>query len=667
MQRVSAPPRGPRSGGPTARGGGRGGIQKRTAGPRPVKVDKDGDLDMDAGVGAAGRGKSGKGRFESPVPSGPKGAVRGRAAGPARGGSTRATQHAIERGLRGEQVNVREGRLTTPGTTLQVEGLMSSKAASNSDGGLQSLEGFLERKASGRDSKSNRTVKIKKSHLRGDLVIITASQEDIEAMLKLDQFSFAGATLTIKPHEPAPPPRKEISEKTEGISPGTAEIKDKLKAILASRYDVDLKLLNLSSLGQDAGLLEMGLGSLDGKTTSKLFPALMVVCDSLFDSWKAKQEAIVSVTLAGNGLSNVTNVTALAQTFPDLKNLDLSGNNIAEIKGLESWRWKFRHLENLVLTGNPLETQTPNYNIEILKWYPKLLTLNGVQVRTPEQVAAATESINSPIPISGPDFRDVGQVGENFVRQFLPLYDSDRTALLSAFYDAQSCFSMSINMSAPRDRTHGSPIPPWAIYLPHSRNLTKINNINARMSRQYRGIDQIQKVWTDLPATRHPDISTQADKYLIECHPQPGLADPSGQSPHGVDGLLLIIHGEFEEEINSSDKGSRGFSRTFILGPGTPGGPPIRVVSDMMILRANSPLAVPSHPLNPTQSSMPAPGVSPEQHQETVTKQLVEKTGMTPEYAMLCLMETGWDLNKAFVAFNVNKVIPYGLLVQPVY
>lgn len=160
MQRASAPPRGPRNGDPGARG--RGGIQKRTAGPRPVRVDKDGDLDMDAGVGAAGRGKSGKGRFESPAPSGPRGAGRGRAAGPSRGGNTRATQHAIERGLRGQQANIRETRLTTAGTTLQVDGLMSSKAASNKDGGLQSLEGFLERKASALDSKSNRIVKIKK-------------------------------------------------------------------------------------------------------------------------------------------------------------------------------------------------------------------------------------------------------------------------------------------------------------------------------------------------------------------------------------------------------------------------------------------------------------------------------------------------------------------------
>ncbi len=475
--------------------------------------------------------------------------------------------------------------------------------------------------------------------------------------MKLDQISFAGATLAIKACEPQSPPLEVNSEGKKGdSSAGTAEVKEKLTAVLASRYNVDLKLLNLSSLGQDATLLEMGLGSLDGKTTSKLFPALMVVCDGLFDSWKAKRDAIVSVTLAGNGISNVANVTTLAQTFPDLKNLDLSANSFVDLKGLESWRWKFRNLENLVLTGNPIETQTPDYNVEILKWYPKLLTLNGVQVRTLEQVAAAAEAANSPIPISGPDFRDVGQVGENFVRQFLPLYDSDRTLLLSRFYDSQSLFSLSVNTTAPRDR-NSSPVPAWAAYIPYSRNLTKISNIGPRISRQYRGFHDIQRVWSSLPVTLHPDISTQTGKYLVECHPQPGLADPSGQSIRGVDGLLLTIHGEFEEEIKPNEKGSRSFSRTFILGPGPPGGSPIRVISDVMILRSNSPLAVPLLPANSIQYGGPAHVIGPEQQQEMVTKQLVEQTGMTLNYAILCLAETGWDLEQAVVAFNLNKVI----------
>lgn len=158
IQRPTAPPRGPRQGSPSVRGGG---IQKRRSGP--VRVDKDGDLDMDGASG--GRGKPGRGRFESP-PTGPRGRGRGRAA-PARGGNlgTQKAQQAILRGLGGKQANVLESRISKGGSSLQVDGLKSSRAASNADGGLDSLLAFLERKAAGLDSGSNRAVKIKKVSL----------------------------------------------------------------------------------------------------------------------------------------------------------------------------------------------------------------------------------------------------------------------------------------------------------------------------------------------------------------------------------------------------------------------------------------------------------------------------------------------------------------------
>jgi len=90
------------------------------------------------------------------------------------------------------------------------------------------------------------------------------------------------------------------------------------------------------------------------------------------------------------------------------------------------------------------------------------------------------------------------------------------------------------------------------------------------------------------------------------------------------------------------------------LGPGALGGQPIRVVSDMLTLRAWGPLALPKASLNPP----PNPTVinTEQQKQEAMAMQLVERTGMTLEYSALCLTETGWDLEKAFMAFTANKV-----------
>jgi nuclear RNA export factor len=490
--------------------------------------------------------------------------------------------------------------------------------------------------------------------MKGDSVIITASPEDIEQIAKLNNFVFAGSTLTIKACESISPPRGPKEDRKQ-VSQTAQETKEKFRGILAARYDGNLKLLNLSALAQDAALLEMGFGTFDGKTTSKLFPALMVVADQLFKSWQEKRDAIVSVSLANNGLSDVSAVTSLAQTFPDIKNLDLSSNNFKDLKSISAWRWKFRNLETLVLSSNPIETQVPDFNVEVMKWFPKLQSLNYVQVRTPDEVAATLEAVNTPIPISGPDFRDVSQVGENFIRQFVALYDSDRGALLSAFYDAESVHSLAVNMHAPRSREHTTPVPSWDTYTKHSRNLTKLTYAGPRLNRRYKGIQAIQAVWSELPATRHPDLATEAAKYMIECHPLPGLADPSGQNPGGVDGLIITMHGEFEEQNTKTEKALRSFSRTFVLGPGAPGGPPIRVVCDMMALRAWTPLAMPSQPAPVASQAVPTTSAE-QQQKEAVARQLMEKTGMTMEYAVLCLDQTAWELPRAFEAFQQNKV-----------
>jgi nuclear RNA export factor len=155
MQRSSAPPRGPRHGSSGGRGGGRGGgIAKRRAGG-PTRIDKDGDLDMEAATGTNAR-KAGKAGAEGSIPTRPRADRRGGMKNSGRGGNLtmQRTQAAILRGMDSQQTNIL--------VTLWVKGLKDSKAASNQDGGHQSLVQFLERKASSLDAKSNKTVKIKK-------------------------------------------------------------------------------------------------------------------------------------------------------------------------------------------------------------------------------------------------------------------------------------------------------------------------------------------------------------------------------------------------------------------------------------------------------------------------------------------------------------------------
>ena len=496
--------------------------------------------------------------------------------------------------------------------------------------------------------------------------------EDVSKVKRLDNFTFAGAALQILHHE-GEPERQNLTSVPEN------SVTLSLRSLLSRRYSPDLKLLDLSNLGSDPELLKMGMFNTVSRE-SKFFPALMKICDTIFTTAKEKDEAIMSVSLAGNALTNIASVTSLAQTFPGLLNLDLSNNQLRNLQALEGWRWKFRKLDHLVLSGNPLETEDPSYKDSILKWYPTLRMLNKVQVRSSEEIRDAPRG-ELPIPVLGASFRDEASIGETFIKDFFPAYDSDRSALVHGYYDAKSTFSLNINVSAPRAPEVINDKPPsWDHYIKRSRNLMKVTHLPAMMARMYTGIDNIQQCWSTLPSTHHPDLLTEPQKWCIECNSIPGLPDPSGQSLGGVGGLIIMVHGEFSEVDVSTGQTSnkRSFDRTFVLGPGNGVGG-VRVVCDTLVLRAyggsdawkptmeaarsTASAAGPAAAVNSIPIAIPdgfgvsAPGKPDEQVQkEMVAVELSKRTGMTLQYSGLCLQESGWALEGAMVAFAKVKV-----------
>lgn len=475
--------------------------------------------------------------------------------------------------------------------------------------------------------------------MRGDFVYITTSKEDAQEILKVNNFMFANATLHIT-EEPEGVPSQDAAP----MSSTALEIKEQLRGVLSTRYDVNTKLLNLSSLGDDPCLNQMGFFA-GGSTPEKMFRALMAICDSLFKTPEAKRDAVVSISLAGNNINDVLQIMSLSDTFPDTINLDLSRNQFKDLKALQKWRHRFRNLQTLLLHENPIESTNPDYKAEVVTWFPKLLNLNGIQVRTPEQVAAASRP--TPIPQSGPDFRDIGGVGEGFVTEFLSLYDVDRRGLASKYYDEQSTFSVAVNNQPPR--VPNAPLPAWGAYLKFSRNHMRISHLPSRQQRLFAGVNQIQALWQQLPATRHPSLPAHLDKYLVDCHPIHGLADPAGQNPLGVDGMIMTVHGEFEDqEAGAAKSTKRSFSRTFVLGPGAPGKNPIRVVSDMLLIKAFADL--------PTLASATQAPMTDDQRKEQMLLELCRQTGMTPEYSRLCLDGANWNFDQALASFHEKKV-----------
>lgn len=505
---------------------------------------------------------------------------------------------------------------------------------------------------------------------------------DVPKLTRLQGFTFAGAALSI---EPLLGENKETSSNAHARIASSLPangVSETLKGFLCRRYDPTLRLLDLSHLGTDSELVNLGIFDSPTRKT-KLFPALMKVCGSIFQTAKEKAEGVLSVSLKGNNLDTIATVTTLAQTFPALKNLDLSDNQLKSLSAIEGWRWKFGSLEELILSGNPLEIEVPTYKDQLLRWYPTLRILNGVMVRTPEELSAASQRRAISIPILGPNFRDESGIGEAFVRHFFPGYDFDRTNLLNTFYDSQSTFSLSINVSAPRGlESAAKKVPNWENYIKRSRNLLKVQHPSARTNRIYTGKEMIRECWDSLPLTRHPDLA-DSQKWCIECNSIPCLPDPSAHALGSLSGLILIIHGEFSE-INVATgelTHNRSFDRTIVLGPGIDIS--VRVVCDTLMLRAwggssaweptavgSALISTSSVPLPqeqpllqnhmPPGTGVPAVGKTEEELQkELLVIEVSKRTGLKLDWSYECLTQSGWTLDGAVAAFENVKVCFY--------
>lgn len=392
-------------------------------------------------------------------------------------------------------------------------------------------------------------------------------------------------------------------------------------------------------------------------TAEKTFKVLMVICQDLFKTAQAKRDAVESVSLRGNNLDSVNPVFDLAETFPDLKNLDLSDNQYSTLRQLNKWRGRFKRLETLLLTNNPVLEAEPGHAADIMEWFPKLQNLNNVIVRTPEQIAAANQKPKIvPIPQNGNDFRDVNNLGQNFIIEFFPMFDTNRDLVLQTYYDEHSTFTLSVVNNAVK--AQDTSVLPWAPYLGFSRNHQRITTDGARFQRYLKGV-RIQELWSKMPRTSHPSFD-QSDKYIIDCHPMKGLCDPVSRKPDGEMGMVITMHGEFVETQDDGQTGPRSFTRVFVLGPSLTGRGAIRVISDMLSLHAFNPLpnvAVSAqNAVAPPAAAAPAPVLSPEEQQQMMLVELSRRTNMTAEYSKMCLDGAEWNFDRALAIFEEKRV-----------
>ncbi|KAL1639970.1 nuclear mRNA export, poly(A)+RNA binding protein [Diplodia intermedia] len=611
----------------------------------PGRADRDGDISMDS------RPRNNNNRIGK---AGARGGAGNRPSLGRKGLNLNALEDEVDMQASGNSAstNLRPRPRThdprSPYTKIRVTGWKNSKAASNEDKGVSALVSFLQNKTRIGRQKAVRAgrmtgrvdVHLDKWQKESDDSLVFSVPTDVgNSMLRMDGWSFSGANIAIKKADKQRSPTPEQDD-------AVVKLRATLTSMLERRYNAEAKLLDLSSLGLDPDLKSLGVFDMGSTTAAKVFPAVMKQCDTLFKSPQEKRERFDAVTLHSNELTSLDNVKTLAFTFPDLKNLDLSNNKFAKLEDLHPWKNRFRKLDHLVLTNNPIE-QVPDYAVEILKWFPSLRFLNAVQVRSDAEVAQATASQKKSLPVKPRTMLGDEDVTNTFVSAFFPGFDADRNALVTAYYDQTSQFSFAVNTHALRDASANEALTKseWESYIRKSRNLKAITHAPARQSRLFVGQDQIREAFATIPMTRH---AAEPEKVHIESQSLPVVPDGTGQYPQGVVGLLITVHGEYEEIDVSTGQATkrRSYDRSITLGPGLTG-TGLRVINDMFTVRAYGGCAA----FQPEQ----VPGEPVLSEQDLLVLEFSKHTGMTVDYSRMCLVESAWDPNAALATFESAK------------
>lgn len=475
---------------------------------------------------------------------------------------------------------------------------------------LQDLLNFISR---------NARISLADARNEGNMVTgFVNNKIEAQSLMKWNGAQFAGNGLKI-----------EILN--DSSSPGTSNTIILLKNFLYKRYDPANKMLNLASLHNDPDLIQNGLFS-SISTQSKMFPALMKVASS------EPQLVVESINLADNNLKDITGITTLAQTFPNLKNLCLANNQIMKVRTLEVWKNKFKELSELLMTNNPI-TNDSTYKKDMLRLFPKLVMLDNVVVRDAQKL----NSIYS-LPMKVQQFffetNEVGQSSTDFVMNFLNCWDTDRNQLLP-LYTPQSQFSMAVDSSIAPSTVEGSDQnPSLGYYLSSSRNIVKVSSEKSIDQRLFMGPEAISNAFKHLPMTKH-HLQDEPNEYSVQA-----LSLPQ------VNGFLITLHGYFEEtgkpEISSSSNqgknarnrrlnnssvsssnrlSKKSFERVWVI---VPMGSSVVIASDLLTIRPYTSNSW-YEPPQPTPASQPQILVNTQQQQPVMNQGMGGMPGQQPQ------------------------------------
>ncbi|EJS41397.1 mex67p [Saccharomyces arboricola H-6] len=361
----------------------------------------------------------------------------------------------------------------------------------------------------------NARVAVLDAHVEGPLVVgFVNSKAEAESLMKWNGVRFAGSNLKF-----------ELLDGS-GASAGTSDTISFLRGVLLKRYDPQTRLLNLGALHSDPELIQKGVFS-SISTQSKMFPAMMKLAST------ESSLVVESVNLADNQLKDISAISTLAQTFPNLKNLCLANNQIFRFRSLEVWKNKFKDLRELLMTNNPITTDKL-YRTEMLRLFPKLVVLDNVIVRD-EQKLQSVYSLPMKLQQFFFETDALGQSSTDFATNFLNLWDNNREQLLN-LYTPQSQFSISVDSTIPPSTVvESDQTPSFGYYMSSSRNISKVSSEKSIQQRLSIGQESMNSIFKALPRTKH-HLQDQPNEYSMETISYPQ-----------INGFIITLHGFFEE------------------------------------------------------------------------------------------------------------------------
>ncbi|XP_046383799.1 nuclear RNA export factor 1-like [Ischnura elegans] len=421
------------------------------------------------------------------------------------------------------------------------------------------------------------------------------------------------------------------------VHPGTPKfdlnpaLKAKVTTVMGKRYNADSRALDLTRFHLDPDLVQDSFCALSR-------PNLMI---AVLDIISENIPEMTALNLSENKIHVIDHLSSLSRKTPNLKILHLGRNKIHEMTQLNSLQGL--PIVELVLQGNPLCSKFKDQSLyvsEVRKRFPKLVKLDGMDL--PPQISFdVTDEINMPTSkgsfISNPE-------GQPLVRQFLEQYYSlfdaeNRQPLLDAYHQ-NAMFSLSAAYPSGQGSTTSHRLND---YLGDSRNLLKVPDYARRQKLLRKGKLAIVTFLSQLPETQHDPLSFAVDVPI--CNPQ----------------LIYISVSGLFKETKTNREPIRAFNRVFVIVP-SPGGGFCIVNEQLFITNATkeqekavfkpAPAPVPAMPAEPLIPAQPAAPLAGEMMQEQMVQTMSQQSGMSLDWSRKCLIETGWDFERAVFVFT---------------